>query len=101
MDKLTINDLDLKGKRVFIRVDFNVPLKDAVVTDDTRIRETIPTLRFAIQKGGRLVLGSHLRPPKGRPASKFSLQPAARKLGELLGQPGAFALGCVGPRAEG
>ena len=101
MDKLTINDLDLKGKRVFIRVDFNVPLKDAVVTDDTRIRETIPTLRLAIQKGGRLVLASHLGRPKGGPDSKFSLKPAARKLEELLGKPVAFALDCVGPGAEG
>ena len=101
MNKLTINDLDLKGKRVFIRVDFNVPLKDALVTDDTRIRETIPTLRLAIQKGGRLVLGSHLGRPKGGPDSKFSLKPAARKLEELLGKPVAFALDCVGPGAEG
>jgi len=101
MDKLTINDLDLKGKRVFIRVDFNVPLKDALVTDDTRIRETIPTLRLAIQKGGRLVLASHLGRPKGGPDSKFSLKPAARKLEELLGKPVAFALDCVGPGAEG
>ncbi len=101
MDKLTINDLDLKGKRVFIRVDFNVPLKDAVVTDDTRIRETLPTLRLAIKKGGRLVLASHLGRPKGGPDSKFSLKPAARKLEELLGKPVAFALDCVGPGAEG
>jgi phosphoglycerate kinase len=99
--KLTINDLDLKGKRVFIRVDFNVPLKDAVVTDDTRIRETLPTLRLAIQKGGRLVLASHLGRPKGGPDSKFSLRPAAKRLEELLGKPVAFALDCVGPGAEG
>ena len=101
MDKLTINDLDLKGKRVFIRVDFNVPLKDAVITDDTRIRETLPTLRLAIQKGGRLVLASHLGRPKGGPDSKFSLKSAARKLEELLGKPVAFALDCVGPGVEG
>ena len=101
MDKLTINDLDLKGKRVFIRVDFNVPLKDAVITDDTRVRETLPTLRLAIQKGARLVLASHLGRPKGGPDSKFSLKPAARKLEELLGKPVAFALDCVGPGAEG
>ncbi|HET9993999.1 MAG TPA: phosphoglycerate kinase [Candidatus Acidoferrum sp.] len=101
MPKLTINDLDLKGKRVFIRVDFNVPLKDGVVTDDTRIRETLPTLRLAIEKGGRLVLASHLGRPKGGPDSKYSLRPAAKKLEELLGKPVAFALDCVGPGAEG
>ena len=100
MSKLTINDLDLKGKRVFIRVDFNVPLKDAVVTDDTRIRETLPTLRLAMQKGGRLVLASHLGRPKGGPDAKYSLKPAAKKLEELLGKPVAFALDCIGPGAE-
>ena len=100
MNKLTINDLNLQGKRVFIRVDFNVPLKDGVVTDDTRIRETLPTLRLAIQKGGRLVLASHLGRPKGGPDSKYSLKPAAKKLEELLGKPVAFALDCVGPGAE-
>jgi phosphoglycerate kinase len=100
MKKLTINDLDLRGKRVFIRVDFNVPLKDGVVTDDTRIRETLPTLRLAIQKGGRLVLASHLGRPKGGPDPKYSLHSAARKLEELLGKPIAFALDCIGPGAE-
>ena len=101
MTKLGINDLDLKGRRVFIRVDFNVPLKDAVVTDDTRIRETLPTLRLAIEKGARLVLASHLGRPKGGPDPKYSLRPAAKKLEELLGKPVAFALDCVGPGAEG
>jgi len=101
MNKLTINDLDLRGKRVFIRVDFNVPLKDAVVTDDTRIRETLPTIRLAIQKGARVVLASHLGRPKGGPDLKYSLKPAAKKLEELLGIPVAFALDCVGPGAEG
>jgi phosphoglycerate kinase len=101
MSKLTIKDLDLKGKRAFIRVDFNVPLKDAVVTDDTRIRETLPTLRLAIQKGARLVLASHLGRPKGGPDPKYSLRPAAKNLEQLLGKPVAFALDCVGPGAEG
>jgi len=100
MTKLTIQDLDLRGKRVFIRVDFNVPLKDGVVTDDTRIRETLPTLRLAMEKGGRLVLASHLGRPKGGPDAKYSLKPAAKKLEELLGKPVAFAADCVGPDAE-
>jgi phosphoglycerate kinase len=100
MDKLTIYDLDLRGKRVFIRVDFNVPLKDGVVTDDTRIRETLPTLRLAIQKGGRLVLASHLGRPKGGPEAKYSLLPAAKKLEELIEKPVRFASDCVGPVPE-
>jgi phosphoglycerate kinase len=100
MNKLTIKDLDLSGKRVFIRLDFNVPLKDGVVTDDTRIRETLPTLKLAIEKGGRLVLASHLGRPKGSPDPKYSLKPAAKKLEELLGKPVAFASDCVGPDAE-
>jgi len=100
MNKLTINDLDLHGKRVFIRADFNVPLKDGVVTDDTRIRETLPTLRLAIQKGGRLVLASHLGRPKGGPDPKYSLAPVAKKLAELLERDVVFAQDCVGPDAE-
>ncbi len=100
MSKLTINDLDLKGKRVFIRVDFNVPLKDGKVSDDTRIRETLPTLRLAIQKGGRLVLASHLGRPKGGPDPKYSLAPVAAKLAEMLGTPVIFATDCVGEDAE-
>src|SRR5258708_8323821 len=100
MDKLTAKDLDMRGKRVFMRVDFNVPLKDGVVTDDTRIRETIPTLKLAIEKGGRLVLASHLGRPKSGPEPKYSVQPAAKKLEELLGRPVAFALDCVGPGVE-
>src|SRR5438445_1260138 len=100
MDKLTINDLDLRGKRVFIRVDFNVPLKDGVVTDYTRVRETLPTLRLAIQKGGRLVLASHLGRPKGGPDAKYSLAPVAKKLQELLERDVVFANDCVGADAE-
>src|SRR5438132_10263380 len=100
MNKLTITDLDLRGKRVFIRVDFNVPLTDGKVSDDTRIRETLPTLRLAIQKGGRLVLASHLGRPKGGPDPKYSLAPVATKLAEMLGAPVAFAADCVGGDAE-
>jgi phosphoglycerate kinase len=100
VNKLTINDLALQGKRVFIRCDFNVPLKDGVVTDDTRIRETLPTLRLAIQKGGRLVLASHLGRPKGGPDAKYSLAPVAKKLAELVERPVVFAEDCVGGDAE-
>ncbi|HXT75227.1 MAG TPA: phosphoglycerate kinase [Candidatus Eisenbacteria bacterium] len=100
MNKLTINDVDLKGKRVFIRCDFNVPLKDGVVTDDTRIRETLPTLRLAIQKGGRLVLASHLGRPKSGADAKYSLARVANKLSELLERSVVFAQDCVGDDAE-
>jgi len=100
MNKLTIDDLDLRGKRVFIRVDFNVPLKDGVVTDDTRIRETLPTVRIAMQKGGRIVLASHLGRPKGGPEPKYSLLPAAKKLADLLGREVRFSTDCVGAVAE-
>src|SRR5882757_2293230 len=100
MYKLTINDLDLRGKRIFIRVDFNVPLKDGVVTDDTRIRESLPTLRLAIQKGGRLVLASHLGRPKDGSDSKYSLMQVAKKLQELIGRPVRFSSDCVGPVPE-
>jgi phosphoglycerate kinase len=100
MNKLSIRELNLAGKRVFIRVDFNVPLEGARVTDDTRIRETLPTLRFASEKGAKLVLASHLGRPKGKPDPKYSLKPAAAKLAELLGKPVEFAADCVGAEAE-
>ncbi|MGH9704057.1 MAG: phosphoglycerate kinase, partial [Candidatus Acidiferrales bacterium] len=100
MKKLSIRDLELNDKRVFIRVDFNVPLDGGKVSDDTRIRETLPTLRLAMQKGARLVLASHLGRPKGKPDPKYSLAPVAAKLGELLGAPVSFAPDCVGADAE-
>src|SRR5271155_8640 len=100
MTKLSIRDLDLTGKRVFIRVDFNVPLEGGKVAEDTRIRETIPTLKFAINRGARLVLASHLGRPKGKPDPKYSLKPVAARLQELLGKPVQFAADCVGADAE-
>ena len=100
MSKLSIRDLDLAGKRVFIRVDFNVPLEGARVTDDTRIRETLPTLRWAIAQGARLVLVSHLGRPKGKPDPKYSLKPVGARLAELLGAGVEFAADCVGAEAE-
>ena len=100
MSKLSIRDLDLNGKRVFIRVDFNVPLDGTRVTDDTRVRETLPTLKLAAEKGARLVLASHLGRPKGKVDPKYSLAPVAAKLSELLGKPVAFATDCVGADAE-
>jgi phosphoglycerate kinase len=100
MNKLSIRDLDLAGKRVFIRVDFNVPLDGAKVSDDTRIRETLPTLRLAIDRGARLVLASHLGRPKGKVNPKYSLAPVAARLKELLGKPVEFAADCAGAEAE-
>jgi len=100
MNKLSIRDLDLKGKRVFIRVDFNVPLEKGAVGDDTRIRETLPTLRLAIERGARLVLASHLGRPKGKVDPKYSLAPVAARLRELLAKPVAFASDCVGHEAD-
>jgi len=100
MNKLSIRDLDLKGRRVFIRVDFNVPLDGGKVGDDTRIRETLPTLQLAITRGARLVLASHLGRPKGKVDPKYSLAPVATRLQELLAKPVAFATDCVGGETE-
>jgi phosphoglycerate kinase len=100
MNKLSIRDLELTGRRVFVRVDFNVPIADGKVTDVTRIRETLPTLKLAMERGGRLVLASHLGRPKGKPDPKYTLAPVGARLAELLGKRVDFAADCVGGDAE-
>lgn len=96
MNKLSIDDLNLRGKRVLMRVDFNVPLKDGVVTDDTRIQAALPSIKKVVKEGGRLVLMSHLGRPKGQRNEKMSLKPAAARLTELLQQEVKLAPDCVG-----
>src|SRR5262245_37151580 len=100
MRKLSITDLELTGKRVFMRVDFNVPISDGKITDDNRIEASLPSIRYVVEKAGRLILASHLGRPKGKPEAKYSLKPVATRLGELLGRPVAFAGDCVGPDVQ-
>jgi phosphoglycerate kinase len=100
MSKLSIRDLDLADKRVFVRVDFNVPIKNGVIGDDTRIRASVPTIRYALERGATVVLASHLGRPKGKPSPELSLKPVASRLADILGQPVAFADDCVGPSAS-
>jgi len=101
MAKRTVRDLkDLKGARVFVRVDYNVPVKDGVITDDTRIRASLPTLELLIAAGARLFLASHLGRPKKGPAPEFSLKPAAARLSELLGRPVLMAGDSVGAQVK-
>jgi phosphoglycerate kinase len=98
--KKTIRDIDVNGKRVLVRVDFNVPIKDGVVGDDTRIRGALPTLEYLLKGGASLILCSHLGRPKGGPDPKYSMKPVAAYLGQFLKQDVTFAEDCIGPKAE-
>ncbi len=100
VQKKTVKDVDLKGKRVLMRVDFNVPLKDRQVQDETRIRAALPTIKYVMEQGASLVLMSHLGRPKGRPNPDMSLKPASERLAELLGKNVAFVPDCVGSEAK-
>src|SRR5690242_9922799 len=104
MAKLTVRDINTRGKRVFMRVDYNVPLEEKdgkmVITDDTRIVETVPTLKLLIEQGAKLILAAHLGRPKGKREPSMSLRPVAERLAELLGRPVAFADDCIGEKVE-
>jgi phosphoglycerate kinase len=98
--KLSVKDLDLAGKRLFVRVDFNVPIKNGVIGDDTRIRASLPTIRYALEKGATVILASHLGRPKGKVAPEYSLKPIVPRLSELIGRPVVFAEDSVGEPAR-
>lgn len=100
MAKLTVDKLDVKGKRVFVRVDFNVPIEKGIITDDMRIRGALPTIKLLIKRQAKVILASHLGRPKGGPSPEFSLAPAAKRLSELLGKPVTMASDCIGPEVE-
>lgn len=101
MNKVSVRDINFRGQKVLLRVDFNVPLDDKLqITDDRRIREALPTIKKIIGDGGKLIACSHLGRPKGGPDPKFSLRPCAKRLSELLGKPVQFAEDCIGPEAS-
>jgi phosphoglycerate kinase len=104
MAKLTVKDLNVRGKSVLMRVDFNVPMEDAggqmVINDDTRIKETLPTIELLIEQGAKIILMAHLGRPKGQRDPSLSLRPVAAKLADLLGRPVAFVDDCIGEKAE-
>ncbi|HXI87559.1 MAG TPA: phosphoglycerate kinase, partial [Parvularculaceae bacterium] len=96
----TLDDLDVRGKRVLVRVDFNVPMKDGAVVDDTRLRRVLPTIKELSKNGAKVILLSHFGRPKGGPDPEFSLRPVAEALGVLLGGPVEFAEDCIGKPAK-
>lgn len=98
--KLSIRDLDLKGRTVFIRVDFNVPMAAGEITSDKRIRASLPTIRYALEQGAGVILASHLGRPKGKPNPEMSLKPAAVRLSDILMRPVKMASDCIGPEVE-
>jgi len=100
VEKKSIRDMDPKGKRVFVRVDFNVPLQDGKITDDTRIRAALPTLRDLLERGASLIVASHLGRPKGEVKPELSLGPVAERLSKLLGRPVTMLSDCIGPEVE-
>src|SRR5690606_1830728 len=98
--KLGVKDLDVAGRRVLVRVDFNVPLRDGEITDDSRIRAALPTIEYLRQAGARVILVSHLGRPKGKVVEELRLDPVARRLGELLGIEVRKADDCIGPAVQ-
>jgi phosphoglycerate kinase len=99
-DKKTVRDIDVHGKKVLVRVDFNVPIKEGIISDDTRVKAALPTIQYLLDQGAAVILCSHLGRPKGGPDMAFTLKPVAEHLGKLMGKLVLFAEDCVGPKAE-